>query len=289
MIELIFGNSSAASLSCAKSMKHGQEIKEASMLRGRDHTTPTHWPGLSLDGSPGDVAPLWQSLDIGELDNAETKGGTRFSVLKILYGGTPGVAEEIAALNRKTLDRLERAAETLEPIRVWLSENNPGDVCEFLFICYFLRESPVHLSAVFVSRQTVFDGKARQYLSTGEILPEDFGTLAQLEEPVTPVQREASAALWEQLVKENAPLRAVVNGRVMSVRANFYDAVLRANIPDGDFMAAFAIGGTLARVPGVSAQWLLMRLQAMVNAGELVEIAPPEGENPYSGMMRRKA
>ncbi|MBS6340715.1 MAG: hypothetical protein KH501_07245, partial [Eubacterium limosum] len=63
MIELIFGNSAAGSLSCAKSMKHGQEIKDTYLLlRDDSWSTTTHWPGLSLGGSPGDVAPLWQSL-----------------------------------------------------------------------------------------------------------------------------------------------------------------------------------------------------------------------------------
>ena len=270
MIELIFRDSSAGCLSYAKSMKHGQEIKDTSMLRRSGYTIPTHWPGLSMDG------------------NAETREGTRLSVLKTLYGDSPGVAEEIAGMNRKTLGRLEKARKTLEPIRVWLSENDPAEVCGLLFICHLFRKSSVPLSAVFVSRQTVFDGKARQYLSTGNIFPEDFGSLAQLEEPLVPVQVKACAALWEQLVKENAPLRAVVNGRVMSVREDFYDAVLRSNIPDGDFMAAVAIGGTLIRVPGVSAQWLFMRLQAMADAGALVEVTPPKGENPYGGVMRRK-
>lgn len=288
MIELIFGNSSAGSLSYAKSMKHGQDIKDTAMVHRSGYTIPTHWPGLSMDGSPEDVAPLWQSLDIGELDTSETKDGIRLSVLKSLYRDTPGVAEEIAGLNRKTLDRLEKSRKTLEPIRVWLSESDPAEVCGFLFICYFFRESSVPLSAVVVSRKTVFEGKARQYLSTGEVFPEDFGILAQLEEPVNPIQQEASAALWEQLVKENAPLRAVINGRVISVREDFYDAVLRANIPNGDFVAAVVIGNTLLRVPGVSAQWLFMRLQAMLDTGELMAVALPKGGNPYGGIMRRK-
>lgn len=74
----------------------------------------------------------------------------------------------------------------------------------------------------------------------------------------------------------------------MSVREDFYDAVLRANIPDGDFLTAVAIGRTLLRVKGVSAQWLFMRLQAMADAGDLEEVAPSKDENPYSGVMRRK-
>ena len=53
-------------------------------------------------------------------------------------------------------------------------------------------------------------------------------------------------------------------------------------------MPAVPIGRTLIRVPGVSAQWLLMRLQAMADDGELVAVAPSEDENPYGGIMRRK-
>lgn len=94
MIELIFRDSSAGCLSYAKSMKHGQEIKDTSMLRRSGYTIPTHWPGLSMDGSPEDVAPLWLSLDIGALDNAETREGTRLSVLKTARRGRGNCGNE---------------------------------------------------------------------------------------------------------------------------------------------------------------------------------------------------
>ena len=62
---------------------------------------------------------------------------------------------------------------------------------------------------------------------------------------------------------------------------------LRANMPDGEFPLVRLIGKALNQMPGVGDRWLYLRVRAMVAAGELVEVAPPTGENPYSGVMKK--
>lgn len=48
------------------------------------------------------------------------------------------------------------------------------------------------------------------------------------------------------MAQEDSPLRACVNGRIMSVVSDFCDFALRMNMPQGDFVAAELIGKTFA-------------------------------------------
>lgn len=71
------------------------------------------------------------------------------------------------------------------------------------------------------------------YLGWGEVEPELFGRFLSREEPLPPVMLGAMAHRWEVLRQENAPLRAVVNGRVRSVGEDFYDEMIRRHLPEG--------------------------------------------------------
>lgn len=61
------------------------------------------------------------------------------------------------------------------------------------------------------------------------------------------------AGQWQQLQKENAMLRAVINGRVRSVREDFYDEVLARCLKeaDGEGLQSF-LGRVQAAAPAVS-------------------------------------
>ena len=67
----------------------------------------------------------------------------------------------------------------------------------------------------------------------------------------------AMAHRWEVLRQENAPLRAVVNGRVRSVGEDFYDEMIRRHLPEGQTKIANIIGEVLGREkPGIGDVWL---------------------------------
>ena len=102
-----------------------------------------------------------------------------------------------------------------------------------------------------------------------------------------PLELGAMARRWERLQRENAPLRAVVNGAVRSVEADFYDGLIRRNIPEGRTKIAHIIVNVLSREkPGVGDTWLAERIRWMLSAGELrmVEERP---ERFYSSVVER--
>ena len=92
---------------------------------------------------------------------------------------------------------------------------------------------------------------------------------------------------WSRLQEENAPLRAVVNGRLHSVREDFYDPFIRAHIPDGTFRVARLIGDVLGRCQlGIGDWWIAKRIQAMEAQRELITVS--KGDGFYRNEMRSR-
>ena len=115
-----------------------------------------------------------------------------------------------------------------------------------------------------------------------------LGTLMSSGVPVL----NALALEWAMLQAQNAPLRAVVNGRPVSVPEDFYDSfvrdVLRAQ-PE-EFREAEAIGTLLATLrPGISDGFAARRIEALVQAGLLEAMSSPAPGRPvYDRVLRKK-
>jgi hypothetical protein len=230
-------------------------------------------------------------LDIGDISGTDAGTGQRRNVLEQLYGCYPDVPEAIWEKNEQTLARLAEAKATGELVRVWVSDASPADQCGLCFLCCLMDGAETPLSVVRAPSQVEreADNTVIEYRGLGDIPAEEFGALAETAQPLTVLQRGFLAGRWHELVRENAPLRAIVNGRLMSVGEDFYDFALRQNLPEGDFVMAKLIGLALGGLPGVSDRWLFDRVQAMIAAGELTEISPATGDHPYSAILSVRA
>lgn len=91
------------------------------------------------------------------------------------------------------------------------------------------------------------------------------------------------------MLRDNAPLRAIINGNVIGVPIDFYDFALRANMPDGEFRVAQLIGKSLNQIAGVGDRWLFLRIQAMIQSGELIEVSATTDDHPYLGVIIRNS
>lgn len=294
MIELAFGESTAGALKLAKSMKHGARINGAVGVIGgtakerRAVRKPRYWEGMTMEGEPSDVAALPLALDIGDLSDLDADMRARKEVLDALFAHFPDASDALWQTNRNTLHRLAAAKATLEPVRMWISEHDPAELCGFYFVCHLMAAAETPVSVVRVPIEIERDGAIIRYRNTGELCPEAFGGMVGLEEKISEAQRRVYATMWRTLVNENAPLRAVVNGTLIGVPETFYDFALRANIPEGECRIAHILGNALHQVPGVGDQWLFCRIQAMLNAGELVLVSPAAEDHPYSQAVRRR-
>ena len=157
-----------------------------------------------------------------------------------------------------------------DAVRIWV-DHTPYGACGLLHAASLLKDTKADVRVVFLPpwRERP-DGVVETYLGWGEVEPELFGRFLSREEPLPPVMLGAMAHRWEVLRQENAPLRAVVNGRVRSVGEDFYDEMIRRHLPEGQTKIANIIGEVLGREkPGIGDVWLAERIRQMLSTGEL--------------------
>ena len=176
-------------------------------------------------------------------------------------------------------ERLRTLPEGSE-IRVWL-DRTPGSRCGFLAAASLLAARHVRVTAAllpeWVSRP---DGTAVTCSGWGEMDPEELAALeGSCCREVPAVLLGALAHRWEQLREENAPLRAVINGRLHSVPEDFYDSMLLSRLPERGrtILLAELIGRTLGECqPGTGDWWLARRAEALAAAGKFSLERDPE-------------
>ena len=148
-------------------------------------------------------------------------------------------------------------------MRIWY-DFTPDGMCGLYFTASQLQEAKGHVSAICLPLWEETKGHVLQYTSWGEVFPEEMGLYLPFEKELTPPVRTALAMQWKQLQIENAPLRAVVNGRLQSVREDFYDGFIRNDIPEGEFSIATLIGKVLGRQLGIGDWFVFQRINSMI-------------------------
>lgn len=110
--------------------------------------------------------------------------------------------------------------------------------------------------------------------------------------PITPGECPRKACVrdgrWQALQAENAPLRVVEQGRVVSAGLDYYDDLIRQAIPDEPCQTAQIIGTALGKqkVP-TGDQFIAKRLLHFIDAGELA-VVQPGAEGFYSTVVQRR-
>ena len=77
---------------------------------------------------------------------------------------------------------------------------------------------------------------------------EEFAGFLRNERKLTSNEIRMHAEMWGELVLENAPLRAVVNGTVLSVSDDFYDFIIWNRLTDNPVKECRLIGDILGQV-----------------------------------------
>ena len=78
------------------------------------------------------------------------------------------------------------------------------------------------------------------------------------------------AEMWGELVLENASLRAVVNGTVLSVSEDFYDFIIWNRLTDKPVKECRPIGDILGQVPiGIGDWWYAARIEHFIRQGRI--------------------
>ena len=301
MLELCFSQSARGGLRCAQHCGGGGR-KIIGVIMGRDDGRPAtrkeirqaqkqaqqkrealDREAIPLGGTPSDVLGLSLGLDMEDI--REPLGEARRELLRRWYDGNDEAADQDWQETLESADRL-RACGTGDAVRIWV-DHTPSSACGLLHAASILEKTGAAVSVVPLPHWREEGKTVVSYQGWGEVAPELFGHFLSREEPGPPLILGVMASRWRELQQENAPLRAVVNGRVRSVGADFYDGLIRKHIPEGQTKIANIIGDVLGREkPGIGDIWLAERIRWMLSTGEL-RMVREDPERFYSSVVER--
>jgi len=256
---------------------------------------------VPMDGNPADVYGFSFGLSIGDISE-DIPGEKRRQVLDWLYSihpnmdDEPAFTDEMVQHGREVLEEVCGRISAGEEVRVWYS-NQPDELCGlYWFMTQIdkleLRDNQVFLVAL-SDWETRGDGSIVIQSGWGGIKPGDFHKYVRSQIAAPHAFRKMCASCWEQLKEENAILRAVLNGRLVSVPEALYDDFITRviNAEENEFHEAMVIGKVLGKYElGIGDAWVVVhRIEKMISAGRLIPITEPAPGAPiYHRRLRKR-
>jgi len=127
--------------------------------------------------------------------------------------------------------------------------------------------------------------------SWAEVAPEEWHRYLALQKPALPVFIQSSASHWQELQAENAPLRAMLNGHLVSMSEKLYDEfILREIAAEGEqFQEAMIVGRVLGKYQlGIGDSWIAFRIEEMIDAGKLEAVTAGTKDMPIYHRVLKK-
>ncbi len=306
MIEILFTESAAGSMKLAKGIKNivgsstavfihnedGAEIRpedlEAERLRVEEEYRKKRENAIQVEGNSRDVACFPLNLSVGDISAPFSGERAEYLQSTVLVGG-PDFSRIGAELMESARKSLERVRSAREPVRIWTSRN-PDEYCGF---CHILTELPkdADIRVVELPEYEVFGKEIRTYSGWGEISPYELGRFQTLERPLSATERRYFSMQWRTMQQENSPLRAMVNGLLLSVGADFYDSVILREIEKQprEFHEGRLIGEILGRYQlGLGDSLIALRIEEFISRGMLTPATEAEPDRPIYHRFLRK-
>ena len=307
MIEIVFSESAGGSLKIAQhygeggypggcvgvilSHADGSEPTPAELeaaQREAEASARTAWEkAVSLGGNSADVFAFHLALSVGDIGDGGMGAG-REAALGGLFACYPAegeaAAHELLERSRGNWSTVRQRMARGEQARVWYSQQ-PDEMCGLYWFMAQLMDCPGAPEPVLMELpQWESDGETLvQKNGWAEVSPEEWHRYLTLQREAPRLFVRVCADRWRELIRENAPLRAVVNGRLIGVPANFYDPLILREITAEEevFQEARLIGRILGKYPlGISDGWISLRLEALIESGALEAVSSPPKEGP---------
>lgn len=272
MIEVLFGESEYASMKLAKSKALIGEGQGSNFLERGEKNDKKGICG-SLLGALEEVICLNFFLDIGDI-REKTDSPYRKELIYNLCmqerrGEERQAYEKAWDLALRERRRLKEYLQQGEMIRIWYSDA-PYSICGFYHLCSMLSGYKNGIRAVKLPAHMVDKKQLILYQGWGEVAPEKLVDFLLYEREVSTEEIRIYCGLWEQLKKENTPLRALVNGRLIGVGEDFYDFLIWKELSDKPIRIGKLIGNILGKYPlSVREQWYIKRIRSFIEQGKI--------------------
>ncbi len=306
MLEVVFSDSAAGNmavaighkgyLGCATSVINSnndgtvsqEEIEK--FQRKTEEREHFGWENaVPLEGNRKNIINLSLALSVGNISEAVI-GLEREAALSLLMSIHPSMASDVVAelldTSRKNYATLLEEVQNGEPIRVWIGRE-PDDVCGLYWLMEQLRPIGFEKLDVTLVELPLWeerpDGCIVQYNGWGEIEPDHMGRMALLGKKLPTNYLRSLANRWKELQQENSFLRAVVNGKLVSVPETQYDAFILRELDalEDEFKEGFLVGRVLGKYQlGIGDGWIALRIEQFIKDGLLVPITTPSPNAP---------
>lgn len=267
-----------------------KEAEEKARM-ARDNATP-------LDGKTSDIYGFNLLLSIGDISENRL-GIKRKQVLEHLFSVYPNdqehqVAKEIVNRAIEDLKTVRERAAMGETFRVWYS-NQPDDMCGLYWFMSQLNQWNVNDGQVVIVKlpECEFDGNGNvvQKNSWAEVAPEEWYQYFAFQKTVPSVFIQCCASHWQALQAENTPLRAVLNGQLVSMSEKLYDDFIRCEIEaeDEKFHEAMIVGRVLGKYQlGICDSWVALRIEEMIKDRKLETVTWGDKDMPFYHRVLKK-
>lgn len=271
MIEIVFGNSARGSLVQAKARELAPDRK--------------------------DIYAFELALSVGDISE-DVPGPKREVVLEglltVAFPGDKPLAARHVSEARDSLEEILFRSARGEDLRVWYSDN-PDDRCGLTWLLARLDGLREGRGKVWLVKLPEWvdrgDNTLVKYRDWGEVSPEDWMSLAVHQQEAPSILLRACRHDWIVLQQENAPLRAMVNGTLMSVPDTFYDHALQWALDRqrSEFSVGHLLAEALSRQTGVGDGWFALRAERLIEEGVLTVVKEdPAGDIKYRRIVRKR-
>lgn len=288
MKEIVFSDSTKGSMKIAQRWNADHVLKDGPVAffgkRPSEEELRRMWAGKALGGNAQDVLGLSFQLEMGDI-SGEVTGSRRAEEIRMLWGDwmPDEHLQQYLSSCADDLETAKKAAKNGENIRIWISDA-PASACGMRHLLWEIRDCDCTVSIIDLPKNWENgDGTVTHYMDWGEVQPGHFARFLPLERQLGKDERRVLAREWDAARQENAPLRALVNGRLLGVPEDFYDHLLYRRMPEEPFLMARLIGETLGFYPvGIGDGWYARRIREMIDRGELKVVDSGDGRHPYS-------
>lgn len=318
MIEIVFSDSACGSLKMAQHYGEGKyqggcvniivshsdgskptkaEVEAAQ--REAEEKARLAWESAApLNGNPADIYGFNLALSVGDISENHP-GIRRKQTLEHLYSIYPNdegrqAAQEIFNKVNEDLKTVQERAVAGEFLRIWYS-NQPDEMCGLYWFMEQLNQWKVHSRQVSIVKLPEWEadekGNIVRKSGWGEVACEEWHRYLDLQKPVLPVFYQCCASHWRTLQKENAPLRATLNGQLVSAPETLYDDFIIREIAaeDENFQEAMIVGRILGKYQlGIGDSWVALRIEEMIHAGKLEAMTAAEEDMPIYHRVLKK-
>lgn len=238
--------------------------------------------------NPDDVYCFDLAWDMGDITE-EGVGEKRLAVLTALYSVYDEDTQKAAKIQYdKAKTDFAQVVERLkcgEYVRIWYSDY-PHERCGLLWFMAQMRSIAGYSGRVYTVKQPkyMFDEEKNEITELhgwGEVAPSEWHKYVGMAQDKTK-EYWGYAQQWWNLARENAPLRAVLNGKVRSVSEDIYDKYIwdEIDLEDDEFIQAAVIGNVLGKYwLGIGDAFVALRMEKIIES-EILQVVPKTSRGP---------